>query len=260
MPTAEETTRAYIEKHFSHASKSEREKITNDWLSKDAHAQGIAADFERRVSPLAGLRILDAGSGNGGIALAFAKSGASVDGVEIEEDLIAVARAAAAAEHSSARFVWYEGTTLPFTDCTFDAAVSVSVIEHVSEPLRYFSEILRVLKPGGKLYLAFPNRLYPKETHTGLWGLSYLPLPLARRYVRTAGRNPLEEYNLHFYTYWDIKRLLQNSGTAERQWNILPEKGSAMGLAKRAVKSVLRLLGIPHQAFLPHVMLVLVAE
>jgi len=260
MESKEMQARAYVKRRFTRASVGEQEKIVRDWLTKDLSAAGIAADFEQRIQPLQGLKVLDAGSGNGGIGIAFAKRGAAVEGVDVEEELVAIARAAASACGSNAKFTWYEGSTLPFSDKLFDAALSVSVIEHVDSPVRYLTEILRVLKPGGYLYLAFPNRLYPKETHTGLWGLSYLPIPLARLYVRIAKRNPLEDNGLHFYSYWDIRRFLNAAAVEGRSLIVQEEQGRGTSLPKRLVKQVLRMLGIPHQAFLPHVMLALKAS
>lgn len=259
MESIGEIARRYIEARFPRASQGERDKVIRDWETKESQATGIANDFEHRVGPLQGLHVLDAGSGNGGISIAFAKKGASVDGVDVEDELVSIAQAEASRAGSTARFSWYEGTVLPFPSGSFDAAVSVSVIEHVTDPIQYFSEILRVLKPGGALYLAFPNRLMPKETHTGLWGLSYMPTSLARLYTRVAGRNPIEDNNLHFYTYWAIRKFLQRSGKEGRRWHIREERGTSGGI-KGVFKACLRTVGIPHRALLPHVMLIVEAR
>ncbi len=259
MAYSESVTRAYVEKRFPHGTALERERLIADWLTKPQQAEGIAVDFERRVGPIDGLRVLDVGSGNGGISIAFAAHGAEAYGVDIEEELVAIAHEEAAAVGSSAQFQWYEGTKLPFGGQFFDAAVSVSVLEHVSDPVNYLSEILRVLKPGGVLYLAYPNRLRFKETHTGLWGLSYIPIALARAYARASGHNPLEDNNLHFYSYWAGIRMVRASATSDREWIIRYEQGMSTNPVKRLVKGFLRVIGIPHQALLPHVMLILQA-
>lgn len=48
------------------------------------------------------------------------------------------------------------GEVLPFEDACFDAVISVAVLEHVKEPFRCASEIVRVLKPGGELFCSVP--------------------------------------------------------------------------------------------------------
>ena len=47
---------------------------------------------------------------------------------------------------------------LPFRDATFDIAISSHVAEHLTQPERVFSELSRVLKPGGRLLILTPNR------------------------------------------------------------------------------------------------------
>ena len=48
------------------------------------------------------------------------------------------------------------GEHLPFADGSFDAALSLNVLEHVRDPFRCASEIARVVRAGGKLYAAAP--------------------------------------------------------------------------------------------------------
>jgi SAM-dependent methyltransferase len=68
------------------------------------------------------------------------------------------------------------GEELPFLDNTFDAVISVAVLEHVKDPFRCAKEIIRVLKPGGKLYCSVPflqpyhgyPHHYYNMTHQGL--------------------------------------------------------------------------------------------
>lgn len=48
------------------------------------------------------------------------------------------------------------GEKLPFKDGSFDAVISIAVLEHVQDPFICAKEIGRVLKPGGKLYCAIP--------------------------------------------------------------------------------------------------------
>ncbi len=48
------------------------------------------------------------------------------------------------------------GEQLPFADGTFDMVVSIAVLEHVRDPFRCAAELYRVLKPGGRLFVAVP--------------------------------------------------------------------------------------------------------
>lgn len=48
------------------------------------------------------------------------------------------------------------GEVLPFRDDVFDAVLSLNVLEHVKNPFQCAAEIVRVLKPGGKLYCVVP--------------------------------------------------------------------------------------------------------
>lgn len=48
-------------------------------------------------------------------------------------------------------------SSLPYPDDCFDAIIFIHVIEHLEHPIRLGSEIKRVLKPGGKIYIETPN-------------------------------------------------------------------------------------------------------
>jgi SAM-dependent methyltransferase len=74
--------------------------------------------------------------------------------------------------------VLYDGRNLPFPDETFTTIVSGHIIEHTPSPYEYLREHMRVLAPGGYLFLEFPGRYHRTELHTGLPSLEYLPRPL----------------------------------------------------------------------------------
>jgi SAM-dependent methyltransferase len=48
------------------------------------------------------------------------------------------------------------GQDLPFANDVFDAVLSLAVLEHVDDPFRCSSELIRVLKPGGRLFVCIP--------------------------------------------------------------------------------------------------------
>ena len=55
-----------------------------------------------------------------------------------------------------ARDVRADAHVLPFADASVDSILLVGVLEHVDEPDRVLAEALRVLKPGGRGYIAVP--------------------------------------------------------------------------------------------------------
>jgi SAM-dependent methyltransferase len=65
------------------------------------------------------------------------------------------------------------GESLPYPANTFDTILSNEVIEHVQDDRATMSEIVRVLKPGGRAVIFCPNRWYPFETHGYYWRGEY---------------------------------------------------------------------------------------
>ncbi|NIU60939.1 MAG: methyltransferase domain-containing protein, partial [Pseudomonas stutzeri] len=53
------------------------------------------------------------------------------------------------------------GERLPFPDATFDVVFSHEVLEHVADDRACVAEMVRVTRPGGRIVVFVPNRLYP---------------------------------------------------------------------------------------------------
>ena len=52
---------------------------------------------------------------------------------------------------------------LPFEDGTFDVVTCVVSVDYLIKPLEVFTEVRRVLKPGGKFILSQSNRCFPSK-------------------------------------------------------------------------------------------------
>ncbi len=153
------------------------------------------------------LRILEVGTGSGGIANYFGThpSGRfAVESVDVVDERLV-------REGYSFRKV--EDAALPFPDASFDLAISNHVIEHVGsefEQRRHLAELRRVLKPGGRGYLAVPNRWMLVEPHYKLAFLSWLPRRWRTPYLRAAGRG--EHYDCEPLQMRELERFLRNGG------------------------------------------------
>jgi ubiquinone/menaquinone biosynthesis C-methylase UbiE len=102
---------------------------------------------------LVGRKVLDIGSGLGGVDLLLAREhGASeVIGIDVESQLIAAARDNIASEglQNRVNFQLVEPGPLPFADETFDVVFSKDAMVHISDKTQLFTEVLRVLRPEG---------------------------------------------------------------------------------------------------------------
>lgn len=134
---------------------------------------------------LDGKRVLDVGCGVGMYTAQFGRLGAHAVGVELD---FAVARQARA---RLAGIFLAPAENLPFADRSFDVSFSHEVIEHVTDDRAAAAEMARVVRPGGRIVLYAPNRLYPFETHGHYWRgryhfgntplINWLPDPLRNR-------------------------------------------------------------------------------
>lgn len=77
------------------------------------------------------------------------------------------------AHQGSEHIVNAAGETLPFPDESIDFILSHEVLEHVQDDLQAVQEMVRVLRPGGRIALFVPNRGYPFETHGIYWNGRY---------------------------------------------------------------------------------------
>lgn len=100
-------------------------------------------------------RVVDAGCGAGSLALRYAAHADEVLALDVSANAIAVAKGRGAP--ANVRFVEADlEARWPVEDGWADLVVSSEVVEHLYEFPRYFAELGRVLRPGGRLYLTTP--------------------------------------------------------------------------------------------------------
>jgi SAM-dependent methyltransferase len=118
----------------------------------------FAGFFKLGLPDMAGLTVLDLGSGYGGktVALAEALHPERVVGVEPYANVIERSNGYAQFRGSrNCEFRQCGHLDIPAADNEFDVLVSHDVIEHVADPKATIAEMRRVLKPNGKAYIVF---------------------------------------------------------------------------------------------------------
>lgn len=123
-------------------------------------------DFDR-FPIVPGEQVLDMGCGAGRHAFELYRRGAQVVAFDRDEkELAGVATMFAAMElegevpdGASARTVTGDALGLPFPDDSFDKIVAAEVLEHIPDDMTAMAELLRVLRPGGRLAVTVPSWL-----------------------------------------------------------------------------------------------------
>jgi ubiquinone/menaquinone biosynthesis C-methylase UbiE len=111
----------------------------------------LIADTQEQViasflAPLAGRTVLDVGTGTGRGAIALARRGAVVTGVDASAEMLAVARTRAAAAGVTVTFSREDAHGLPFADRTFDAVLCLRVLMHTPGWRQSLGELCRVAR------------------------------------------------------------------------------------------------------------------
>jgi SAM-dependent methyltransferase len=150
---------------------------------------------------VSGSRVVDVGGGPGYFAAAFRRWGA--EGVFVEPFWDEMGERGRGLGYG----IVGDGLKLPFADGSFDITHSSNVIEHVVDPEGFFDEMLRILRPGGTMFLAFTNWFSPFGGHeTSPW--HYLGGEHAvNRYERAHGHLPKNRFGTSLFRL-DISDLL----------------------------------------------------
>ena len=180
---------------------------------------------ERTAGELAGVvapsgPVADLGCGPGAHALALARRGYHVAGIDASPAMVEAARARAARDKISARFdVADVRAPLRFSDASLSGVLAILILQHLPDPAAFTAEIRRCLRPGGHLLITAPSRdRTPLISQDLYWRLRAACYHLVPGIVR-------------FYDTNSLPRLVQDQGLTVIECKGAPGRASLLARA-----------------------------
>jgi demethylmenaquinone methyltransferase/2-methoxy-6-polyprenyl-1,4-benzoquinol methylase len=134
--------------------------------ANDLLSFGSARIWRKKVAKLVnsqpGQTILDLAAGTGSSSIVFLREGVKVVAADFSKGMLEEGRK----RHPELEFVFADASSLPFADQEFDTVTISFGIRNVEKTEVALSEMLRVLKPGGKLVVCEFSRIPNKLLHT----------------------------------------------------------------------------------------------
>ncbi|HLR14711.1 MAG TPA: class I SAM-dependent methyltransferase [Bacillota bacterium] len=173
--------------------------------SKNMWENGSRKDiipFMKRIIPSG--NVIDIGCGDGYGTHLLKENGYDVLGVDLSEEMIALAREKKI--HEDIPFQQGDICSLPFQDNAFDGALIVNVIEWTEQPLQALHELRRILKPGGVICIGILGPTAGPRRHS---------------YHRLYG----EKVICNMVMPWEWHQLCEENGFAYEDSMTVPKKG-----------------------------------
>jgi 2-polyprenyl-6-hydroxyphenyl methylase/3-demethylubiquinone-9 3-methyltransferase len=232
----------------------EHQSLTPETHERFRSVRDLMLRMMDRASQTRVLDVLDVGCGAGTQSQFWVERGHRYWGLDINEPLILLARRRAEESSLPARFDIGTATALPCPDSSIDVCLLPELLEHVADWQGCIAEAIRVLRPGGMIYINTNSKLCPKQQEFNLPLYSWYPAFLKRHYEKMAvsDRPDLVNYAKYpavnwFSSYELIKYLRPKGFDCLDRFDMIDisAKGGLVRLAINALRLLppLRLLG-----------------
>ncbi|XP_011686796.1 PREDICTED: hexaprenyldihydroxybenzoate methyltransferase, mitochondrial-like [Wasmannia auropunctata] len=186
-----------------HLYASFRIKFVRDGLAN------VGVQMQNPALPLEGVKIVDIGCGGGILTERLARIGAQVTGIDASAELINVAKEHAKLDPNISERLNYILTTVEdFSQKekeSYDTAVISEVLEHVTDPQLFLKECVKMVKPGGSIFITTENKTLA----------SWLMLIVAAEYIFRRIPVGTHEWN-KFIAPQEVQRILDDYGCRTR--------------------------------------------
>lgn len=195
--------------------------------------------------PAVNLLVADVGCGAGASSRVWTELGHRVIGLDVSADLVKIACERASAAGIDAHFEVGTATALPWPAFSVDICMLPELLEHVEDWQAVLNEAVRILKPGGVLYLSTTNVLCPVQQEFTLPAYSWYPGPLKRYCVRLARTTRPAIANfatypaVNWFTYRDVARFLEARGMFCRDRFAMIDQAKLSPVARLVVRGIL---------------------
>ena len=203
------------------------------------------------------LDVLDVGCGAGTQSRFWLERGHRYRGIDINEPLILLARQRAAEQKLDVHFEVGSATALPCDAESVDICQMPELLEHVVNWQGCLNEAIRVLRPGGLLFINTSSKLCPKQDEFNLPLYSWYPSALKHHFERLAvkDRPDLANYAkypaVNWFSVYGLRRYLEPRGfNCVDRFDLIDS--SRKSLPYRLILSIVR--NLPPLRFVGHML------
>ena len=164
------------------------------------------------------LNIADIGCGVGVMSMMWANDGHKVYGLDVNEELLALARQRSNEAKLDIKFYLGSATNLPWENESMDVCIAPELLEHIVDWKACLTEFARILKPNGVLFISTSNKLCPKQNEFNLPFYSWYPASMKKYFVNLARttRPDIANYAtypaVNWFSFYKLRREFSKMG------------------------------------------------